>query len=156
LPVDFRALPAAIRRALRLRPLALLLIGEAQGERAVRVERVALNLVDARIPDNRGRQPVDQAVVRGGPLARPATLDPKWVRGVLARTVPVRLSTSAGTYACNAAFYLAATQARGTQVVFIHVPSSRRVLGAKRAGAALARLIRKLDVVLQKNQISRA
>ncbi len=141
LPVDFRALPSAVRRVLRLRPRSLVLVGEASGADTLRVERIAVNLIDARIADNRGRRPVDVPVVVRGPAARFATLPPKWVRRVIGRSAPARLSTSAGTFACNAAFYLALHHGRSTRVAFVHVPASRRALAAGRVAHALARLV---------------
>ncbi len=127
LPVDFEALrtlvPALAGRARR----ALVLCGEAAATDAVQVERVALNVVDARIPDNRGAQPSFEEVVPGAPLARYARWDAAWVAATLADAgVPVRVSHHAGTYACNASLYLAlealAAAATPALVGFIHIP----------------------------------
>src|SRR5262245_42549542 len=65
------ALKAAIRDA---RPAIVLCVGEAGDRSQLSVERVAVNLQDARIPDNDGAAPADQPVVRGGPAAYFATL----------------------------------------------------------------------------------
>jgi pyroglutamyl-peptidase len=149
LPVDFRALSNAVRRLVRIRPRALILIGEASGADTLRIERVALNLIDARIADNRRHRPVDVPVVRDGPDAHFATLPPKWVRRVLGRSAPVRLSLSAGAFACNAAFYLALHHARSTRVALIHVPASDRAVSAARAGRALANLAMELSRAIE-------
>ena len=66
-----RDLGAALRRH---RPAAVLCLGLAAGRHELGLERVAINLVDARIPDNAGEQPVDQPVVPDGPAAHFARL----------------------------------------------------------------------------------
>ena len=49
------------------RPDVVLCVGQAAGRSAVTPERVAINVDDARIPDNAGQQPVDAPIVPGGP-----------------------------------------------------------------------------------------
>lgn len=144
LPVDFQGLPRAVGAVLAPRPRSLVMVGEASRARALRVERVAVNLIDARIADNRGRRPRDRPVVCGGPAAYFATLDPGWTRRVLVRRARCELSVSAGAFVCNAAFYLALHRSAGTAVAFVHVPASARVLSSRRAGRAIAELVRRL------------
>lgn len=130
LPVAFRDSLPALEYALdRLRPAIVLGVGQAGGRARLSVERVALNLVDARIPDNGGEQPIDVPVIPGAPAAYFASLPVKsMLKAMLARGVPAELSLSAGTYVCNAVFFamehLAATRyARtGLRAGFIHVP----------------------------------
>lgn len=57
-----------------LSPVLVLAIGQAGGRTDITVERVAINIDDARIPDNRGRQPVDEPIVAEGPAAWFSTL----------------------------------------------------------------------------------
>ena len=102
------------------------LSGRATG---LTLERVAVNLIDARIPDNAGERPVDLPVVPGGPAARFVTLPVKaMLRAVQASGVPGELSLSAGSYACNALLYLmlheaaALPQEPRPRCGFIHVP----------------------------------
>ena len=80
--------------------------GQAGGAAGLRVERVAINLADARIPDNDGAQPVDEPLVQDGAPAYFAKLPVKaMVRGVQAKGYPCQLSYTAGTYVCNAVMY---------------------------------------------------
>ena len=59
-----------LKEALRAeRPDAVLCVGQAGGRTAITPERVAINLMDARIPDNAGYQPVDTPIVPDGPTA---------------------------------------------------------------------------------------
>ncbi|MFC3298831.1 pyroglutamyl-peptidase I [Arthrobacter agilis] len=112
----------------RHRPDVVLCLGQAGGRERVSVERVAINIDDARIPDNAGRRPVDDAVVPDGPAAYFSTLPIKACReAVAALGVPVEVSQTAGTYVCNHLFYglmhrLAGRS--GTRGGFVHVPYS--------------------------------
>lgn len=109
-------------------PELVVCLGLAGGRGEITPERVAINVDDARIPDNAGRQPVDQAVATGGPAAYFSTLPIKaMVRAMRAAGVPSSVSNTAGTFVCNHVFYalmhrLAAhgSSARGG---FIHLPT---------------------------------
>jgi pyroglutamyl-peptidase len=110
------------------RPALVLCLGQAGGRSALSVERVAINLVDARIRDNQGAQPVDEPVVPGGPAAYFATLPAKALhRAVQQAGLPCEVSQTAGTFVCNAVFYglmhqLATGAAPGGRGGFVHVP----------------------------------
>ena len=69
-----RALDALEDAVAATDPDIVLCLGLAGGRAALSLERVAINIDDARIPDNRGRQPIDVPVVAGGPAAYFATL----------------------------------------------------------------------------------
>ena len=111
------------------RPALVVCLGQAGGRAEISIERVAINVDDARIPDNRGRQPVDAAVDAGGPAAYFSTLPIKAVaRAVRDGGVAAAVSNTAGTFVCNHVFYalmhrLATTPAlAGTRGGFVHVP----------------------------------
>ena len=127
-PTSFEGGLAALRAALRRRrPALVLCVGQAGGRSAISLERVAVNLIDARIADNDGAQPIDRPVVEGGPEAYFATLPlkPMW-QAVQAAGIPCELSLSAGSYVCNAVFYALmhelARQGGGVPAGFVHVP----------------------------------
>ena len=126
LPVNFVGLPRALGRLWRSeRPEVWILTGECGPGDALRVERVAINLLDAKTPDNAGRVRTDRAVVRGGPPAYFATLDERLaVRELEKGGARAKLSLTAGSYCCNQAFYLARHLARRSdaRIVFLHVP----------------------------------
>ena len=87
-------------------PDAVLCIGQAGGRSAVTVERAAINIMDAGIPDNRGFQPADLPVVEGGENAYFATVPVKEIiASVNAAHIPCQISNSAGTFVCNALLY---------------------------------------------------
>lgn len=127
LPVEFgrslRELRAAIRGA---KPAAVLCVGLAAGRPHVAIERVAINVDDARIPDNAGASPVDAPIFEDGPAAYFASLPIKSILFALRRAgIPAAVSQTAGTYVCNHVFYGLMHALRRTPKVrggFIHVP----------------------------------
>jgi len=107
LPVAFDAAIIALRAAVDERsPVLVLALGQAGGRARLSLERVAINLVDARIPDNAGLQPIDQPVLAGAPNAYFTNLPVKAMRAAIdAVGIPAELSHSAGYYVCNAVFF---------------------------------------------------
>lgn len=110
------------------RPAVVLCVGQAGGRGSVSIERVAINVDDARIPDNAGNQPIDEPVLADGPAAYFSTLPVKACREAVAGLdIPVEVSQTAGTYVCNHIFYglmhLLQTRDR-VRGGFIHVPYS--------------------------------
>lgn len=130
LPVEFGALRQLVPELLaEHNPTHVVCLGLSGRATGLTLERVAVNLIDARIPDNTGERPVDLPVVPGGPAARFVTLPVKaMLRAVQASGVPGELSLSAGSYACNALLYLmlheaaALPQEPRPRCGFIHVP----------------------------------
>src|SRR5215831_9316325 len=107
LPVDFSALRRVVPELVADRPQVLLLVGETD-ETHVCVEVVATNILHADHPDNKGQRPRHARVRDGRPLAYEATWTPsEVVHAVRATGVHAEISHHAGTYACNAALYLA-------------------------------------------------
>jgi pyroglutamyl-peptidase len=129
LPCVFGAAIEELRAAvLRLEPDVVVCTGQAGGRPDVTVERVAVNVDDAPIPDNAGNQPVDRPIVEDGPAAYFATLPIKACAEAARRVgVPTSVSQTAGTYVCNHVFYglmhLIATERPAIRGGFVHVPS---------------------------------
>ena len=128
------------------RPALVVCLGLAGGRTEISVERVAINVDDARIPDNRGRQPIDAPVEPDGPAAYFSTLPIKAIaRDARAAGIAASVSNTAGTFVCNHVFYALmhrlATRpelahARGG---FIHVPhATDMALADQVAGIRLA------------------
>lgn len=129
LPCVFGTSIDVLRRALdEYQPSIVLCVGQAGGRERISIERVAVNVDDARIPDNAGQQPIDEPVVRAGPVGLFSSLPIKACRAAVAELgIPVEVSQTAGTYVCNHLFYglmhLLADRG-GTRGGFIHVPFS--------------------------------
>jgi len=130
LPCEFAAsLPALRAAVVAHQPSLVVCAGQAGGRAEVTPERVAINLIDARIPDNAGARPVDVPVVPDGPAAYFTTLPVKaCVAAIRAAGVPASVSHTAGTYVCNQVFYglmhLLAAEFPGVRGGFVHVPYS--------------------------------
>ena len=128
LPCVFGRAPVELRAAVeRTAPDLVVCVGQAGGRAGLTVERVAINVDDARIPDNAGAQPVDEPVVPGGPAAYFSTLPVKaCVAAVRAAGVPAAVSHTAGTFVCNHVAYglahLIATRFPHVRGGFVHVP----------------------------------
>jgi pyroglutamyl-peptidase len=144
LPCEFAASLPALRRAIEEhRPELVVCVGQAGGRSDVTPERVAINLIDARIPDNAGAQPVDAPVVAGGPAAYFTTLPVKaCVAAIRAAGVPASVSHTAGTYVCNQVFYglmHVLPEFPGVRGGFVHVPfSPEQVAASGKAAPSLS------------------
>ncbi|WZH37024.1 MAG: pyroglutamyl-peptidase I [Microbacterium enclense] len=128
LPVSFVTAAARLRRLLdEHRPDLVIATGLAGGRTRVTPERIAINLADARIPDNDGDQPVDRPVVAGGPAAFFATLPVKAIAAALNdEGIPSAVSHSAGTFVCNHVMFTALDAVDpGVRAGFVHVPYAR-------------------------------
>jgi len=111
-------------------PDAVLCVGQAGGRAELTVERVAINLIDAEIPDNEGLQPRDTPVFPDGPAAYFAYLPVRaMVERIKAAGVPARISYTAGTFVCNqlmyGVLYYIEREFPGMRGGFLHVPYQR-------------------------------
>ena len=109
-----------------VQPAIVLGVGQAGGRSRISLERVAINVQDARIADNTGAQPIDEAIVPGGPAAYFATLPIKaMLKALLDAGLPAEVSNTAGTFVCNHIAYLMlhlASAMRDVRAGFIHIP----------------------------------
>ena len=143
LPVTFDGSMAALTDAIaREKPKLVIGIGQAGGRARISLERVAINLIDARIPDNAGAQPVDAPVIDGAPAAYFTTLPVKAMLAAMQSAgVPAELSFSAGSYVCNAAFFalmhLLTTQHNSVRGGFIHIPYLPRQAAAHQGAPSM-------------------
>ena len=111
----------------REQPHLTLCIGQAKNIADIHVERVAINLNDARIPDNEGSQPLDEPIYQDGLNAYFTNLPVKaMVTEIRKCKIPASVSNSAGTFVCNHVMYgllhLINTQYSTMKGGFIHVP----------------------------------
>ncbi|GIN84254.1 pyrrolidone-carboxylate peptidase [Heyndrickxia sporothermodurans] len=109
-------------------PDIVICIGQAGGRSSITVERVAINVDDARIPDNEGNQPIDIPVIAGGPVAYWSTLPIKaMVKNMQEKGIPASISQTAGTFVCNHIFYglmnrIEQNKSSSIKGGFIHIP----------------------------------
>lgn len=128
LPCEFGHALTALQTQIELhQPSLVLCIGQAGGRENISIERVAINVDDARIPDNVGAQPVDEPIVANAPSAYFANLPIKrMLKALEEQSIPAEISNTAGTYVCNHVMYgllhHIAQNTPKTKGGFIHIP----------------------------------
>lgn len=109
-----------------LQPDIVISLGQAGGRTDITPEQVAINLNDARIPDNDGQQPIDTPIVADGDAAYFTTLPIKaMVKALKDAGIPASVSYTAGTFVCNHVFYGLQRLVRQYGIAksgFIHIP----------------------------------
>ncbi|MEK6591970.1 MAG: pyroglutamyl-peptidase I [Pseudomonadota bacterium] len=157
LPTSYARSRAALEVAIaQTWPEIVLCVGQAGDRAALCVERVAINLQDARSADNDGAQPQDTPVVANAPAAYFSTLPVKKALAALqAAQLPAEISNSAGTFVCNHVFYslmhYAANSERPLRGGFLHVPClpGQVARGSKAPAMALDHIVRGIAIVLE-------
>lgn len=126
MPVSYNATPPILQDIWSRQPDMLIHLGVAQGTERIQLERVALNVQDARIPDIDGEQPKGTFIL---PTEREAFISPLPLHDIAEKSttpeMPVTVSHFAGTYLCNYVYFLSAAQGhttKGFSTLFIHVP----------------------------------
>jgi pyroglutamyl-peptidase len=157
LPTSYAHSASVLRAAIeKTRPDIVLCVGQAGGRTELCLERVAINVQDARIRDNDGKQPIDRPVVKNGPAAYLATLPIKACVAEMRKAgLPAAVSNTAGTFVCNHIFYalmdIAADRAIPMRGGFLHIPyvpeQAARLGGAP--SMALGDIVRGIEIVLE-------
>ncbi len=135
-------------------PNAVICVGQAGGRFHITPERVAINVDDARIPDNDGNQPMDAPIVADGPAAYWSTLPLKRiVNALMDAGIPSSVSNSAGTYVCNHVFYglMHHIQTNRLNAVggFVHVPFlPEQVVDKSAPSMSLDMIVRGLETLI--------
>ena len=132
-------------------------VGQAGGRSHITIEQVAINLADARIPDNAGEQPLNEALQPDGDTAYFATVPIRaMVKHVQEHGLPCSISYTAGTYVCNCVMYnvLYMTQKKYPNIKagFIHVPFATSQLIGKPAttpGMSLDEIEKSLEYAIE-------
>lgn len=126
LPVEFGRSAKLLTDAIdEIGPNVVIALGQAEGRTKITPERVAINVDDARIPDNADVSRVDTPINLDGPAAYFSTLPIKAIVEALnTNSIPAAISTTAGTFVCNHVFYAMQHHLRNTDIRsgFIHVP----------------------------------
>jgi pyroglutamyl-peptidase len=128
LPVSYGRLQADLQGLMdELRPRLVIGLGLWPGEPMIRLERVGINVADFEIPDNEGAFLTDMPISGNGPAAMAATLPLRGIEtALLDAGIPARISSTAGTFLCNAALYSTLVHADRLSprplAGFVHVP----------------------------------
>ena len=108
-------------------PNIVICVGQAGGRSKITPERIAINIDDARIPDNIGNSPIDETIRKDGENAYFSTLPIKAIVDELNKNnIPSAISNTAGTFVCNhimyEALYLTSKKYKNIKAGFIHIP----------------------------------
>ncbi len=139
IPVVFDKCIIELEKAIiEINPDVVLCVGQAGGRAGISVEKVAINLREARIADNDGNQPIDECIKSDGQTAYFAKLPVKnMIHAMQTAGVPSHISYTAGTYVCNdimyGLLYLIDTKYKNLLGGFIHVPFSAKQASTKGA-----------------------
>ena len=157
LPTSYAQSGATLVREIeRVKPAVVLCVGEAGERHELNVERIAINVQDARIADNDGAQPVDVPIANGASAAYFATLPVRAIHAALVDArLPATVSNSAGTFVCNHVFYtlmhFAATSRPTFLGGFLHVPAWREQAPPAKSNAAMTLddIVRGITIALE-------
>ncbi len=128
LPTVFRDSLVLLENAIdKHNPSIVLSVGVAGGRSSISLERIAMNLDDARIPDNSGKSPIDEKIDPNGPDAYFSSLPIKGIIFELKKNlIPASVSNTAGTFVCNHVMYgLLNTLKKNNSSAkggFVHIP----------------------------------
>jgi len=138
------------------KPDFVLSIGQAGGRAEITPERIAINIDDARIPDNEGNQPVDRPIYLDGENAYFSNLPIKaMVEAIKKEGIPASVSNSAGTYVCNHLLYSVLHSIKKNTLPlkagFIHVPyiPDQTVEKKDKPSLALSEIVRGLKASIE-------
>ncbi len=156
LPVSFEKAKNEVCRVLKdTNPDFYIAFGQAGGITRIQLERIGLNLMDARIPDNDGYKPKDSSIFENAPLAYKSTIDLDRIKKALMNAkIPVKISNHAGTYVCNlvlfTALHCASKYNLKTKVGFVHVPFIfEQTLGRDSPAFPLEYVIKAIRIILE-------
>lgn len=127
MPVSFRSVAKTLRTAVtRHNPDLLIMLGQAGSSDKVRLERIAINMMDARNADNDGYIPDEETIDAKKPPALFTNTDIKSLyKAIEEAGVPVMISNTCGLYVCNRLYYeglLLCNERPEMKTLFIHLP----------------------------------
>ena len=126
LPVSFARAGTVLRSAIELHtPDLVIMLGQSGTTDRVKLERVALNMMDSANGDNDGTKPNEEPIYEGEESALFTSLPIKQLRSAIeGQGIAVKISNSAGLYVCNRTYYeaLRMCKERAMQAIFVHLP----------------------------------
>ena len=131
LPVSFRRAPEVLNEAIGLlQPDVIIAMGQAAEGDKIRLERLAINMMDSAKGDNDGYLPDEELICPEAPLALKTTLPVKPLcADCINAGLPTMVSNSAGLYVCNRIYFEALRHT--TNSLFVHIPKNMDVETAK-------------------------
>lgn len=127
LPVSFKRVASSLHKAIaKHNPNLILLLGQSGGSDKVKLERIALNMMDSKLSDNDGYTPDEEPISNDSPSALFTTVPIKSLcKTIEEQGVNVKISNSCGLYVCNRLYYEALMLCKEHQLmkaIFVHLP----------------------------------
>ncbi|MDD2431684.1 MAG: pyroglutamyl-peptidase I [Firmicutes bacterium] len=136
-------------------PEVVICVGQAGGRTDISIERVAINIKDAALPDNEKNFPKDLPIAEDGPAALFSTLPIKKIaKRIRDGNIPSSISNTAGTFVCNQVMYslLHYIETNNLQIKggFVHVPYlPSQVLDKRLSSMDLALIVKGLALAIE-------
>jgi pyroglutamyl-peptidase len=154
MPVSFQRVVAELRTAVdEVKPDLILMLGQAAQSNKIRLERIAINLMDSKKGDNDGWVPDEEPIYPDESAALFTNVPIKKLRAAIEEQgIPVEVSNSCGLYVCNRLYYEALRLCNLTtpmKALFVHVPLYKGQTGdAKNVGMELQEMVRAVQQVI--------
>ena len=131
LPVSFRRAPEVLNEAIgQFQPDVIISMGQAAEGDKIRLERLAINMMDSAKGDNDGYIPDEDLIYPEAPLALKTALPVKPLcADCINAGLLTKVSNSAGLYVCNRIYFEALRHT--TNSLFVHIPKNMDVEIAK-------------------------
>lgn len=156
LPVSFARVGEALRCAIELHtPDLVIMLGQSGATDRIKLERVALNMMDSAKGDNDGAKPDEELIYKGGESALFTSLPIKSLqRAIEEQGVAAKISNSCGLYVCNRTYYeaLRLCKERTMQAIFVHLPLFDGQLqsdGSKKPTMPLADMAKAIQTIIE-------
>lgn len=155
MPVSFSRVAYSLREAIeKHNPNLIIMLGQSGGSDKVKLERVALNMMDAKFADNDGYIPNEEPIDEGGDSALFCNLPIKALRGKIEEQgVKVKISNSCGLYVCNRLYYEALSRCKEQQMraIFVHLPFYEGQSSAKsgKPTMPLAEMVKAVQTIIK-------
>lgn len=156
MPVRFSSVAQALHTAVqRHNPDMIIMLGQSGGSDRVKLERVALNMMDARIPDNDCYIPNEETVYAGAPPALFTAMPIKRLCAAIEEQgIAVKISNSCGLYVCNRLYYETLMLCRenpSLKALFVHLPFYEGQPSAKAGKPAmpLSEMLRAIQIIIK-------
>ncbi|WP_044932580.1 pyroglutamyl-peptidase I [Butyrivibrio sp. AC2005] len=155
LPVVFGVAASLLaKRIEELRPDAIIMLGVAGTRTKITPEVIAVNINDARIPDNKGNSPRFEKIDTAGDDGIFSTLPvTEMVEEMTKEGLSSELSYTAGAYVCNDLFYrimnYLKTKGLSIPAGFIHVPNPSDSEGDTKSELSISEIARGIKICIE-------
>ena len=127
MPVSFMRVPTVLRNTVEKHsPDVIVMLGQSGGSDRIKLERIAINMMEAKLADNDGFVPNEEPIAANGPAALFTNIPIKRLRTSLEEYgMAVKISNSCGLYVCNRIYYEALRlcgEFPGIKALFVHLP----------------------------------